>query len=203
MRKKQAFTLAEILISLTVIAVLSAILIGSLSGVQPDRPKIMFKKAYQITERVVGELVNDETIYPYDEDNFGFYNTEAASVDGTNTSFEGATKFCNFFARKLNVITDIPANGFTQSPCVFQTSDSISWIVPSDFTANNGQVTITVDINGSAEHDGKNPNSNDNNNPDRDVYNIIVHYDGRVSVPIGGRENEYLRSHSSTRNNNN
>ena len=65
---KKAFTLAETIVVIVIIAFIATVLMRSLGDVHPDQEKIMFKKAYQITERTVGELVNDESIYPYFED---------------------------------------------------------------------------------------------------------------------------------------
>ena len=104
--KKTGFTLAEIAIVVACVGVLAAVMLSSLDGLQPDKEKVMFKKAYQITERAVGELVNDESVYPYDPEAFGFYNKEKAMVEGTDLEFEGDYKFCCFFARKLNVYAD-------------------------------------------------------------------------------------------------
>lgn len=251
--KKFGFTLAEIVIVIACVGVLAAIMLGSLDGLQPDKEKVMFKKAYQITERAVGELVNDESIYPYDPEAFGFYNKEKALVEGTDIEYEGDLKFCCFFARKLNVYEDPdvckpvapaakidptllavvnfheaapadpadpadpaapadpadpadPATPVTparytdaedpeEPRCVFQTTDSVSWVVGSGFDKGSKSfVKIRVDVNGAEEHNGKAPNSRADS-PNRDVYDIFVDFDGRVRVE-GNREIEFLRSHT-------
>jgi len=227
--KKFGFTLAEIAIVIACVGVLAAIMLSSLDGLQPDKEKVMFKKAYQITERAVGELVNDESVYPYDPNAFGFYNKEKAMVEGTNIEFEGDYKFCCFFARKLNVYADpeectapaaatpevdpadpaAPASPATPvkenkyndandpkgKTCIFQTTDSISWVVESDFEkGSKSSIQIRVDVNGAEEHSGKQPNSRAES-PNRDVYDIFVDFDGRVRV-TGEKEIEFLRSHT-------
>ena len=243
--KKFGFTLAEIAIVIACVGVLAAIMLSSLDGLQPDKEKVMFKKAYQITERAVGELVNDESVYPYDPNAFGFYNKEKAMVEGTNIEFEGDYKFCCFFARKLNVYADpeeckapaaaaakidptllAVAGGHEEDPedpadpadpaspatpvkenkyndandpkgktCIFQTTDSISWVVESDFEkGSKSSIQIRVDVNGAEEHSGKQPNSRAES-PNRDVYDIFVDFDGRVRV-TGEKEIEFLRSHT-------
>ena len=202
--KKFGFTLAEIVIVIACVGVLATIMLGSLDGLQPDKEKVMFKKAYQITERAVGELVNDESVYPYDPEAFGFYNKEKAMVEGTNIEFEGDLKFCCFFARKLNVYADpaecsaggaAGAGGSAPTSCVFQTTDSISWIVESDFDKDSkSSIQITVDVNGSQAHNGKTPNTRADH-PNRDMFDIFVDFDGRVRVE-GDKEIEFLRSHT-------
>jgi len=193
---KKAFTLAETVIVLAVIGVIATLLLRGLQDTQPDREKIMFKKAYQITERTVGEIVNDEAIYPYHSDKIGFYNKEKAYVEGTDTFFEGDEKFCQFFARKVN--TYAPALwDDANKQCTFETTDGISWIVPSNFdntvSPKISQVTLTVDINGN-----KFPNTKDSNDPHRDIFDIIVEFDGRVYV-TGEKEIEFLKSHDPSR----
>lgn len=194
---KKAFTLAETVIVLAVIGFLAIILLRALQNLQPDKEKTMFKKAYQITERTVGELVNDESIYPYDPENIGFYNDEKADVEGTTSYWEGEQKFCQFFARKLNTYADAVWDDANKQ-CKFQTTDGISWLVPSVFVnPTSPNVRITVDVNGSEEDGGKGPNTKDDVD-NRDVYEIIVEFDGRVRVD-GEREIEYLKSHDATK----
>ncbi len=236
--KKFGFTLAEIVIVIACVGVLATIMLSSLDGLQPDKEKVMFKKAYQITERAVGELVNDESVYPYDPNAFGFYNKEKAMVEGTDIEFEGDYKFCCFFARKLNVYADpeeckppvaatpeadpadpaapadpadpadptdpaapVKENEYNDAAdpkgktCIFQTTDSVSWVVESDFEkGSKSSIQIRVDVNGAEEHKGKQPNSREES-PIRDVFDIFVDFDGRVRVE-GEKEIEFLRSHS-------
>ena len=212
--KKTAFTMAESLVVISIIGFLAVILLNSIGAIQPDKEKAMFKKAYQITERTVGELINDEAIYAYDQDRIGFYNTDKAYVEGTTDSYGGdgqrEEKFCQFFARKLN--TYRPAEwDAANKQCTFQTTDGVSWIVPSAFEAPQidaaGVITspgvtnvrITVDINGTIADGGKGPDSDDDSNSYRDVYTIIVDFDGRVRVD-GDRETEFLKSHDAKKN---
>ena len=214
--KKRAFTMAETLVVISIIGFLAVILLNSIGAIQPDKEKAMFKKAYQIAERTVGELINDEAIYAYDRDRIGFYNTDRADVEGTLDSYEGDGKFCQFFARKLN--TYRPAEwDSTNGQCTFQTTDGVSWIVPSVFVAPTkttdpvtgtvsttpGQPTvrITVDINGTIADGGKGPDSDDDSNSYRDVYTILVDFDGRVRVD-GDRETQFLQSHDAKKQHN-
>ena len=73
-KAKSGFTLAELMVCLTIIAVISTILIPTLGRVRPNKSKAMFKKAYNISERVVYELVNDQELYPTTDENVGIDN---------------------------------------------------------------------------------------------------------------------------------
>lgn len=194
MKKLKAFTLAEILIVLCVIGVLASIMLTSLTGMSPDKTKILFKKAYQITERTVGELVNDETFYPYDPSRIGFRNTTIASWPGdTSQTFGGNTKFCKLFAKKLNTMGDLDTK--TGSACAFTTSDNIRWYVPFSTFAGNTPATIMVDING--YNNGPNKRTG---TADGDQFYINVYYDGTVEPYHSGSsetiEQTFLKSHT-------
>ncbi|MBQ8635481.1 type II secretion system protein [bacterium] len=220
MRKRIAFTLAETLIVLCVLGVLATIMLSTLTGMTPDKSKIFYKKAYQLTERVVGELVNDEAMYPYDENRIGFRNTDAETWPGTNITYSGNTKFSQLFQRKLGTVetdtTCMTGTGFVAGR-QFVTTDGICWNVPNiDFTNNNSAAIITVDINSEKE-----PNSFQDGD-DRDRFRIFVNFDGRVHVDttefarIAGRtataaagatvnmdtEQGYLQTHEVTKSRN-
>ena len=189
MKRKFGFTLAETLIVLCVLGVLATIMLSSLTGMMPDKSKVFYKKAYQTTERVVGELVNDENLYPYNEERIGFRNTERQLWPGTNEAYEGNTKFANLFRRKVNTSQTqstrrweecLPADNtpFTNGIANrFITTDGICWgLRNADFTGDTSSTVISIDINGAEE-----PNTTENG-PNRDRFRIFVDYDGRVHV---------------------
>ncbi len=149
---KLGFTMAEMMVCLSVIAVIATILIPTISTLRPDKEKTMFKKAYQITERIVSELVNDPDLYPNEPSFFGFDNIGHVPYNGrgygaeyealecdpstsnecTDESILGdkkkaKEKFCLLFATKLNTITvpdDISCIDFLGGANVdFPTSD--------------------------------------------------------------------------------
>lgn len=64
MEIKKGMTLAEVLITLTIIGVGTAIMIPIISNVIPDANKVAFKKVYSIIEQTVSTLINDEDYYP-------------------------------------------------------------------------------------------------------------------------------------------
>ena len=60
---KKAFTLAEIMIVLTVIAVLTAILLPSARNAMPSEKIMKFKKGHNTLYTAIGELVNSDKYY--------------------------------------------------------------------------------------------------------------------------------------------
>ena len=216
--KNKAFTLAETLIVISIIGILATVMLSVMSKMSPDKEKMMFKKAYQTVERTVGELVNDEELYPYNPDAIGFRNTESVTWPGTNDTYTGNTKFCKLFKRKLNA-TEITESGSMGCGYV-TTTDGITYFPPSD---NNGYVhhinykgesvlnyyPIIIDINGASKSPntgftGANnaskpwemkPTKDDDN---RDRFIIYVRYDGGIEV-TGTKETAYLKSSSTNK----
>ena len=178
MRIKNAFTLGETLIVITIIGILATITMTALTGSMPDKKKAMFKKGYSVVERTVGEMVNDETLYPFNREKIGFKNDESIEIPGTGETASGAQKFCKIFSNKLNTV------GAPEKPCEFETTDGVKWSIPEENFPAKNQIVITMDINGK-----KGPDEYGD-----DKYKVTVHSDGKVSVESGSVEADMLSS---------
>ncbi len=64
MRKSFAFTLTESLIMVAIVGVIATITMVSLSGLKPNKDKMLLQKAYRSTLSVVSVLANDPVAYP-------------------------------------------------------------------------------------------------------------------------------------------
>jgi prepilin-type N-terminal cleavage/methylation domain-containing protein len=62
--KRNAFTLSELLVALGVIGVLTAIVMPIVFSLAPDQNALMAKRAFDTTETVISNLLNDNTCYP-------------------------------------------------------------------------------------------------------------------------------------------
>lgn len=217
MFKKKGFTTAEVLITLGIAGVLAMMVLPMTNKLKPNREMMMFKKAYHETNRIVNELINDEDLYPDDNNNVnnsGFSNTSEVEYKGK--TFGGASidtelrKFCELFAAKINAKLDnntyhcnYSGYGKTGSSYNFEkpnfiTPDGIAWGLPhSDFNAgsNDSKTAIVVDVNGINKGDncfeGKNCK-----NPDRFV--MFVDRWGKTWVE-GDVEKLYLNTTGSTK----
>ena len=198
--KKRAFTLGEVLVTLMIVGVIAALIIPIIKNAQPDKQKLMFKKAYTNVERVVTELVNDDDLYPDVGDYMGLDNTNAVTVN--DISYSGNTKFCQLFAMTINVVDDeninclaTPGGNGTYNEPSFITADSVAYYLPS--TSFDANATITVDTNGDKE-----PNCfyNATSCKKPDMFEILVGPDGKVGVE-GDLEKEYLQDTSVIRSN--
>lgn len=211
LKSKNAFTLAELMITLTVCAFLAALLLPAIAYIRPDKQKVLFKKAYYVAERMVYELVNDEDFYPTTGETVGFANTVMASylgyTYGGDSDSEARSKFCKLFARKVNTTTDdihcdathstptitTTAGGAFKEPTLI-TTDGIAWYLPySKF--DSGVQRIYVDVNNEAE-----PNCfyNASTCSRPDIFTIYLESDGKMYVD-GVKEKEYLKSNNTTR----
>ena len=195
MRNKQAFTLAEVMITMAILGVLASILLPAVSKVRPNENKAMFKKAYYVAERMVNELVNDDELYPLGAGTIvGLNNVSEVTVNGTK--YSGNDKFCKLFAAKVNTISNSVSCIATSAEPTdtnlpsFKTTDGIAWYMPiTDFAADKH---ITVDVNGD-----KQPNCKFSDacvKPDR--FEIYIEPNGKMYVK-GTLEKEYLRSNKS------
>lgn len=195
MINKQAFTLAEVMITMAVLGVLASVLLPAVSKVRPNENKALFKKAYYVAERMVGELVNDDELYPIGEGTIdGLNNVNEVTYNGTK--YSGSDKFCKLFAAKVNTINDnvncvggsaTPTNSNVPS---FITTDGIYWYMP--ITAFEADKSITVDVNGD-----KKPNCKFGTNCIKpDQFEIWIQSDGKMYVK-GDKEKEYLSSNKS------
>ena len=92
------FTLAEVMIVLTVIGVLTAILLPVARQSMPDKDLMKFKKAHNTLGTVIRELVTSDKYYR--DGDLGI-RANGDLIDGT---YEGdVTYFCNTLADVLNV----------------------------------------------------------------------------------------------------
>lgn len=200
MKKITAFTLGEVLIVIALVGVLASLLLPTLSNMQPDRRKLMFKKAYTTVDQIVTELVNDETFYPEALGKVGLDNTTTA-LNITATGLNGMTaqtKFCRLFAYKVNTLDESSvtcpatlnnnqASGVGSTPS-FTTTEGIEYYIPnSDFSTS---MRLYVDVNG-AEPPNCVFNASTCSSPDR--FSILIAGDGGLSVD-GNQEREYLKS---------
>lgn len=213
MRIYKGFTLAEVMITMAVLGVLASILLPAVSKVRPNENKTLFKKAYYVAERMTGELVNDETLYPVgDGEAEGLANIAEAWYDGEcygkpddqapacSNGSNGSDKYCKLFAAKVNTINeDVNCVAGSREPTnsnvpSFITTDGIYWYMPyTDFDTDKA---IIVDVNGD-----KKPNCRcttdscaDCTNPDQ--FQIWIEPNGRMYVD-GIKEKEYLSSNKS------
>ena len=190
MKKRQGFTLAEVLVVLVVLGVLASILIPTLLAQRPNQEMVMLKKAYYLTSRTVNELINDDEFYPYE--NLGFEDTDTAIYH--NETYELGKKFCGLFASRLN-LRDNTMDCKEDGSGHFITADGMDWTLTKDGSTNVR--TFTIDVNGN--NSGANCLEKDckGKNPDR--FEISFDQWGVIKVPKDGIEQKYLSTNNTTK----
>ena len=214
MNKKNGFTLAEILVTLSVIGVISAITLPMITNSRPNQEMIMLKKAYYNAARVVSELINDDDFYPERADNLaksGFGNTIISDMTGGNEAkyngktYKGDEKFCGLFAVKLNKAkaANCKSRVALSSGGNFTSGDGMIWSMPVSNFANDEY--ILVDVNGSKGNNCTLQSSfstyglkkcSGNKAPDQ--FGIKVGRFGEMEV-VGDVEKEYVSSTKTNR----
>lgn len=158
--KRKAFTLAELLIALGVIGLLTAILMPIVSGLMPNQNALMAKKAYYTTETVISSLMNDPYCYPKIrarvglDDGLGYKKCAKWGGEENKDSLttpDSSKKLVTLFADKLDIKDSI-------SNYAFKTKDGMIWSfnsTASKFKPNdpNSSIILIVDVNG---NDGPN-----------------------------------------------
>lgn len=178
--------MAELVMTVGIIGFIAYIILPQLLDVRLNNELSMFKKAYYNAERIVLEMINDDSLYPLPDEgnNFYFANTEEVTYMGQK--YQGDEKFARLFAARLDAKNTISCSGAT---CVFTSPDGIVWTLPkTDFQANQSQ-TISIDVNGSKSPDCSYGGGDTCIEPDR--FNIKVYPIG-VIAPGGCMEKEYL-----------
>lgn len=183
--KKIAFTLAETLLTLVIIGVVMALMLRSISRVNPDKDKILFLKSYHAIETAIGNTINDGTKYDQNTDenaDFGAIPlaTAKATINGStyctsafqSTSTDACSNkvitannaVCHWLADQINFV-----GGFScaagSSTLNFRSTSGVCFY---GWSGSAGDVTGKVD-----------PTC------DNKGYQVTVYKDGRVTVPNG------------------
>ena len=189
--KKTAFTLAETLLTLTIIGVLMALMLRSISRVNPDKDKILFIKSYHSIESAVANIITDASKYDQNtEDNGDFSNTplntayakingtiyctkdwptpkpgETASITCNDSSIKQGNALCYFLAEQINFVGGFSCNGGSDE-LNFKTTNGVCFYGWGNFGSGADSITGRVD-----------PTCNDQG------YGITVYKEGKMTVP--------------------
>lgn len=209
-KNKNAFTLAEVLLTLTILGVVAAITIPLIQNTIPSTNKALFRKSYLTLQRAIENMLNDEVIYPSEitTNSGGFtyqrgfnYTTDPTSAAGTKN------KFCYYLAQELNLngsaICPEASPSTLESTKFATTTDGVDWYIwPGSTSAStqmplSGDVYMTrllVDVNGSKKPNCFSDTSTSCTNmkpathtcscTNSDTFIIGVRFDGKIRAGI-------------------
>ena len=175
MKKSFAFTLGEVLLTMSIIGVISGMMIISLNNVNPDKDKVLFLKTYHSLELAVADTIRDGTKYDqnaYADSDFSTDPLPTAEAFGgdykaSNGGLNKDNAFCMFLAEQFNIIGGSPNCGTGSET--------------QNFRASNGACFHGL---GGAISGSKNIIINPQCKDDPKVgYVVTVYKDGRLTVP--------------------
>ena len=190
----KGFTLAELLITVGIIGVISAVSIPAISSLRPDKTKIMYLKTYDTLVQAINSLASNSKLYPvcYDPENinancseYPLINTDIPIDNRFNgANFRGDKKLCNLIAESLGIDADetncqTSTYSFVGATFNNQFKDNISFTSPNGFrwyivpavatSFDNSSLTGTFQTDVYVDID---PQNNDNNGIDEScIYN--------------------------------
>lgn len=145
-KKINAFTFAELMISLVIIAVITVILYPTLSDLAPNNNKVLFKSTYKTIEMIISDIM---------------VTSDIPNLTNANNSDNASACLCNEFADRMNVnmavnagcaavLSACPSGGtyssFGDAKNTFVTTNGVRWAFK--YNANNTH-EILVDVNAS------------------------------------------------------
>ena len=163
--KLKGFTLAEVMIVLTVIGILAGILIPVANNSRPDENVMKFKKAHATLANVIHELVTSDKYYKAGD--------LGIKANGENTK---KGDFCNAFADLLStkkIVCDYKANSADKG-------------FRLQCTGSVGTCTLNTDFDTQIDSECKNSqNSTDNSNMGITTTDNIQYYEATLNNPFG------------------
>ncbi len=147
---KKGFTLAETLITLTIIGIIMAVVMPLVSKVQPDRDVLMFKKGMYSLQAAVGNAT--DLLVSQGANTSELWSMSSLPVDPNsededddeNPANSREIHFCARIADHLNTaVENCGGSGSYDSPQIVTTDGMRIWNLPQNNF--NGSVTICMD----------------------------------------------------------
>ena len=114
--KKFGYTLAEILIAITIIGVMTAVTLPLINNTKPDKTKVMYLKTYDSLVEILNNVTYNSQIFAvstesggktYDISKCPLFDTVARTIDGNNGEIlatqDGNDKLCSVVAESFGV----------------------------------------------------------------------------------------------------
>ena len=142
--KKSGFTLAEVLISLSIIGIVAAITAPTLINIMPNKDKVMTIKYHKLISDINSELLNNTSLYPDGKwDNSEPLDPEYSNfLDNEEKNLFDQNKYAFLLSKKLEIEE---YGDFSTNQAVLKTTDGCQW----EIKTNSGTPTsIIVDTNG-------------------------------------------------------
>ena len=181
---KKGFSTAEMLVAMMIVGLIAALTIPAIKQTNSNAVKTLYKSAYTNVETVVNELINDVSLYKHGQ--FGNNQFCANFFSKVNTIGYTAANCTNTFDSTIPPATDAPNAVTTNGMRWYNMDNDFGEACPDG--ASGYCVKVSIDVDGA----GKGVNSNTASDENRDILDIYIFKTGKLSVPAGSKEAEYL-----------
>lgn len=184
MCNKSGYTLAEVLIVIAIIGVISAMTLPTLQKATGNKFESMKIKCFYIIEQTVTQMLDDDTMYPQSNRTAATGLEVRRNSDGSVKKLivngieyiEDNTKFCKLFASKITKALNSPVKCEANKK-TFTSSDGVDWYLPiSNF--EDDKSLVIFDVNGKEE---PNCSYDEETCPKADVYGYYISKMGKLS----------------------
>ena len=176
---KKAFSLAEVMVVITIIGIISALVMTVVSTNNATNLKVLYKSAFNTVNSVVQDVSGNLTAFP----------TGVLTNNGTTSPVTYA--LCQTFIADINTVSSNPCTTASSAPNTpnFVTANGMRWYgFDNDFNSY-GNITVEIDVDGA----GKGLNTDNVSIPNRDILRIVIFNTGKISTPDStGAEALYL-----------
>lgn len=202
--KRFAYTLAEALIALAIIAVIAAITLPMANKFMPDGTKVLYLKAYDSLMTITHGIAANTQIYPTKNEggtiiykNYPLFNLNAVTVDGTTYGGNRA-KFCQLLAASFGDNAPNCSVSYVENPAwnatniSFTANNGAEFMVYTDSAITSGNIAhyktdVYIDTNGIER--GNNCSFNENSCKEPDRFKFEISSDGKIiASDIKGQE---------------
>lgn len=186
--KKMGFTLSEIIVALSIVAVVAVISAPLITSLIPDKNKVTVLKVNKILTDVTQELLQDPGYYNESgvlPEPFNGWDCEGLGCisrpllpEFQENQFSGLHKYSYLLASKLNTVND-PV--LEEGIVTFDTIDGLRWSIDSGFAfprvgVLGVQYNVTVDVNGDED-----PNQTYEDSTRPDCFSFRVDNRGNIT----------------------
>lgn len=160
--KKRGFTLAELLVSLSIVAIASALMIPAFTNMMPDKYKLRVLRYHAMIANATNRMLENEAIYYSIANCIGLECTSQPLIAPYNNGlYTGSDKYRNILVDMLSL---------ERSGANYTTPDGTIWSFRTQPIVNRG-LTTTITLT----FDSKNNNhsfSQNNRNPNQFIFRV-------------------------------
>ena len=172
--KKFGFTMAEVLISMTIIGLVAALTAPTLINLMPNKDKVQTIKYQKMISEINADLLNNRTLYSngeWDNKSLDHIPEYGILLEQSKKNKLYKNKYVYLLIEKLEGV-DINDVSFSSNSnkIEFNTADGYQWIVETD--SSKVPKTITIDTDGTGTGNDLLGNSSSDLYPDRFMFDI-------------------------------